>query len=189
MNTNSLISIIYQNTVGNDSSWFWTMAQFLAVAVSLVFIYRQVKLQRMGNMLTVLGAFHERWESDKLIQSRIHVCEDYGKNETSISVAEEPVLVFFEELGLHLRKNVFDKETLWEVYSYEVQHYWQILSPRISAFRTDYGDPTWYSNFEYLFNAMKKHTHSRHLQLPETKADLEKFVRGELERSSPPTKT
>jgi hypothetical protein len=141
----------------------------------------------MGNMLTLLGTFHDRWHSIDLIQARIHICEDFTKAETSIQVYEEPVLNFFEELGLYLKKGVFDKEIVWEIYSYEVQHYWQILRPRVDAFTTVDNDKTWYSNFKYLFDEMNKQSLRKNAKLPETQEALEKFVKGELVRRSPKT--
>jgi len=55
---------------GSTSEWFWTMAQFLAVVLSLWFIYRQVKLQRLGNMVASLANLKARWHSPEIAKFR-----------------------------------------------------------------------------------------------------------------------
>ena len=67
--TNSIAIQILHNVIGNDSQWFWAMAQFFAVAITLGFIWRQIHLQRMGNTLASLAQFESRWTSPEMFEA------------------------------------------------------------------------------------------------------------------------
>ncbi len=177
-------STIVKNVIGPNSSWFWAMATFLVILASLIFICRQVRYQRQANMLSTFACLDARWKANEMLKARRHVCEDYQKNEKVISQPEELVLSFFEEIGLYLRTGVFDATTVWEVYSYYVEHYWEILRPRIIEFRASSQDKTWFSQFEYL--AIKlAHQSKKHRASPaeKTNEQIKKFVTGELARA------
>jgi hypothetical protein len=63
---------------GPDSEWFWAMAQFYIIVGSLLFVARQIHLQRQANALTGLLALGQRWESEHMRAARAAVCSDDG---------------------------------------------------------------------------------------------------------------
>jgi hypothetical protein len=177
---NTLLQSISQNVFGQGSSWFWTMAEFFVILVTLLYISRQVRYQRQANMLSTFTALDRRWKSSEMREARKHACKDYGSAERTISQPEDLVLGFFEELGLYLRRKVFDLPTVWEFYSYDVEHYWPILEPRIREFRTSSKDDSWYSEFEYLNDEIVKYSKKKSCPTGKTDAEIKKFIRGEL---------
>jgi hypothetical protein len=58
--------------IGPGSEWFWTMAQFVAVVVTLVAIYRQLRAQGSSNALARLEALSSRYESRSMTLARLH---------------------------------------------------------------------------------------------------------------------
>jgi hypothetical protein len=58
--------------IGPGSEWFWTMAQFAAVVVTLVAIYRQLRAQGSSNALARLEALSSRYESRGMTLARLH---------------------------------------------------------------------------------------------------------------------
>src|ERR1043165_4608515 len=68
---------VLHNLIGNDSQWFWTMAQALVVFISLWFIGKQIRLQGLNNSLGSLEAFRGEWQSEKNEIFRGKVCEYY----------------------------------------------------------------------------------------------------------------
>jgi hypothetical protein len=173
--------VAYRNVIGPESSWFWAMATFFAILLSLIFIYRQVRHQRQANMLSTLACLDARWKSKEMLVARQHVCQDYQKNEKTISQPEDLVLSFFEEIGLYLRTGVFDISIVWEFYSYYAEHYWGILQPRITEFRASSQDKTWFSAFEYLATQLANHSKKRRAAPAEkTDEQIKKFIRGEV---------
>src|SRR3990172_10856986 len=113
-----MIGRIFGLAFGANSEWFWAMLQFFAVAVSLWFIYRQIRLQAQANMLQALEALADKWNGEFLLQCRHEACSKYPRENLKIGNADSAVLGFFEDLGLYYKKGVFDIETVWERYSY-----------------------------------------------------------------------
>jgi hypothetical protein len=166
---------------GPKSEWLWAMLQFVAVAITIIFVIRQLYHQRVSNLLSILNNFNSRWNSDKMIQSRQHICKEYKSSHLEILAPEEDVLAFFEEMGLYLKKGVLDEESIWNMYSYLIVHYWAILIQKIKKMRADESDNTYFDKFEYLLNRMNRFTQrSNSPKITPTESDISKFIYGEL---------
>lgn len=59
--------------VGPGSEWFWAMAQFVLVAVTIVGLYRQVRQQNAANALERMVQLQGEWNSPRMIYARICV--------------------------------------------------------------------------------------------------------------------
>ena len=116
------IPIDYTTLTGPGAERFWAMTEFLVVAGSLLFIARQIQLQRQANAITSLIALDSRWNSKKMHASRCAVCADQSVQSLDIDPHVGRILTFFEEMGLHLKRGLFDTWTVWEIYSYYVEH-------------------------------------------------------------------
>lgn len=170
------------NLWGPNSSWFWTMAQFFAVAASLLFIYRQVAAQAQSNMLQTLGTLSSRWESEEMKKFRKVVSERYGQNMLQIGMAEGGVLGFFEDIGIFLKRRALDAEIVWDNYSYYIEHYWPLLEPNVRRYREQTNSITWFINCERLYGQMLRYSRKKRIKVkPKTEAEMKKFVRGETE--------
>lgn len=157
------------------------MAQFLAVSVTLTFIYRQIKLHRYSNMLNMISAIDARWNSADFIKHRQDICNRYNAGNLPINREEGEVLGFFEDLGVFLKKGVFDNDVVWDKYSYYIEHYWAMYDPHIKEFRTSHNDDTWYNKFELLKNEMAKESKKNKLDnAAKTQAQITTFIGGEL---------
>ena len=139
MNTNQTTNIwhtISHNTVGNDSQWFWAMVQAVGVIFTLWFIVRQLKLQRLGNVLTSLTALSTRWESEEMVQARKNVCKAHLDDKDCGIKSTIAIAGFFEEVGLYVQKSIIDADVVWELYGEYVEHYWPILLQRMKEAQT-----------------------------------------------------
>lgn len=178
---NTAVTEILRNLHGNDSQWFWAMAQFVAVLITLMFICRQIRLQRMGNSLTTLAQFASRWSSQEMLEARTAVCRATCDNAPYSSQAAERISSFFEEIGLYVREDVFDLTIVWELYGAYVEHYWPLLRPRIADIQDR--DATAYANFEGLHKQIKKLSKKRGAPSePFSEEQLIEFAREELDR-------
>lgn len=94
--------------VGPDSEWFWAMLQFLVVAISLYFIYKQLRIQSHANMLTALFELAAKWDSDRTIEAWYQVCENHKTHPEShaINTPEERIASFFEQTALFMKKGL-----------------------------------------------------------------------------------
>ncbi len=173
---------LLSNVFGDCSTWFWTMAQALAVIITLIFIYKQVRAQRYGNMLSYSQILRGYWESAKMMGSRKEACRNYKKGDRAIGKAEGDVLSFFEELGLLVEKGAVNIEYTWESYSYFIEYYWFMFKPHIEKFRKDTQDNEWYCKFERLVGLLEKYAKSRGVRFGNKfEHEFEEFIAGELE--------
>lgn len=167
---------------GSESQWFWTMVQAVVVGITLMLIYGQVRIQRHANALVALQKLDERWGSSKMTTCRRKVCESIKAGKLDISHNEEAVLNFFEEMGLHLSKGIFEIDMVWELHSYYIENYWPLLSKKVEEFRKQDRDQSWYKNAQRLFERSRKH--SKKMKAPsadKSQADLGRFIKGELD--------
>ena len=67
---------------GPGSEWFWSMAQFLVVVVTLVGIYRQLRAQGAANALHRMEALQGLYQSDRM---------EYTKLALALDLKYEPV--------------------------------------------------------------------------------------------------
>ena len=180
--TNTVTTWLVKNMIGNDSQWFWAMAQVFAVAISLWFIWRQIHFQRMANSLSTLAQFESRWTSQEMSAARKAVCEAFRDNARFGAQSTERVACFFEELGLHVTSKVFELAMVWELYSTYIEHYWPILEPRVAEMQKK--DPSVYTSFQDLHRRIKEH--SRKKKAPAgvfSHEELLDFVKEELDKN------
>jgi hypothetical protein len=166
---------------GEGSEWFWAMAQFFAITISLGLIYRQIKIQSQANMLNTLESLADKWNSQFLLRQRHEACAAYPQENLRIENAEGDVLGFFEDLGLYYKRGVFDIEIIWERYSYFVEYYWAMYYSSIYKYRSETADNTWFRCFENLYNAIQNYSKKEcGMSAPKTEEQISKFIRGEL---------
>lgn len=182
-----MLRAISAQIFGQNSVWFWAMFQAVVVAITLYLIYRQVRIGRYSNMLDTLARLDEKWLSKVMLRARHDICDDYISPEKpegkKIKYREAMVLDFFEDIGIFLKHRVLDKETVWESYSYSIEHYWQMLQGRIIEFRVSSRDQSWYDNFQLLAESMRKVSKKRGASTQDkTDEEMKRFARGEIQR-------
>ena len=58
---------------GPGSEWFWSMAQFVLVAVTLIGIYYQLRLARSANAFEQMNSIVDGWESERMTRHSLEV--------------------------------------------------------------------------------------------------------------------
>ena len=168
-------------TIG-DSQTFWLMVQAIGVISTLVLIWRQIKLQGLGNSISSLTEIEAEWKSDKMAEARREICKCYLDGNAGGIQSAERIACFFETLGLYHQRKMFDTILIWELYSSYVENYWPMLKPRIQKMRDDDGDRSIYTQFEGFYDRMrsvsKKQGAPTDVKTPEV---LMAFAKWELE--------
>lgn len=59
--------------IGPGSEWFWSMAQLVVVAVTLVGIYHQLRLQRAANAFEQLKRLDADYDSETLVRAKLRI--------------------------------------------------------------------------------------------------------------------
>lgn len=94
----------------------------------------------------------------------------------------DPVFDFFEIVGLYLRRKTLDAELAHSMFFHWVNLYWNAGKDYIAQSRQR--SATLYSDFEYLYktiHAIEIRTAPESRDINPTKADLEAFLKQELE--------
>lgn len=61
--------------LGPGSEWFWSMAQFVVVAVTLIAIYLQVRIQLHSTTFEQARQLQDEWHSERMLRARLAVLE------------------------------------------------------------------------------------------------------------------
>jgi hypothetical protein len=166
---------------GPGAEWFWLMCQFFAVSITLLFILRQIRLQNDSHLINSFACLESRWNSIMMQQARRMTCERYGPDITSIDQPTSHVGYFFEELGIYCKRGILDKDIVWEIYSFHIEHFWIMAKNRITCFRRDRRDETFYKNFEHLYHEMLAINRKKGAPIHEkTSEDIASFIAYEL---------
>lgn len=86
--------------IGPGSEWFWTAAQFVAVVISLVAIYGQLKAQSGANFVQRMEALQARWDSPRMAYCRLELALHlrYQEPDPACYLKAMPLLDFFADL-------------------------------------------------------------------------------------------
>ncbi len=141
---------------GNNSLWFWTFMQFVTVTVTLMLIYRQVRVQTASHIVQALTAIYNRWNSEPMLRARQKVCQQWLAQKRDFDGVAEYVAEFMEELGIYLRTRAEPAREMWEAQSWYVEHYYWMFKPGIEGVRQRYKDQNLYPQFEMLLERMNE---------------------------------
>jgi len=142
---------------GPGSEWFWSMAQFAVVAVTLFAIYRQVRAQGSSNALQRLNALDDKWASDRMLRSRLSLVQAIRAGHSDIASLPMLGIVgnFYEGLGALHRDGHMPTRDVLENWNRRIQFWWAVLAPAIQELRAIDNDPLGLELFEGL-NALAR---------------------------------
>ena len=166
---------------GKDSSWLWAMLQFLAVTVTLILIYFQVRLQTSSHVVTTLTTIHTRWNSEDMLRARYSYCYAWVHGNKEFDPVAEYIAEFIEELGNYIRMKAVPTDVMWAAQSWYIEFYYYMFKQGLEEVRSKHKDPTLYQNFECLFASMAKISKRKAAPTFDKREDeLDAFARDEI---------
>jgi hypothetical protein len=144
--------------IGPGSEWLWTMAQFLALAITGLAIFRQLRAQRSASLFDQTGAWDREFEGPRMVRQKLALLlaiEDRDPAE-GLPVANDEVPDFFDRLGYLVSRGHVGVEDFWQFARPVVSFYWGVLAPYIERDRAANDDPTFYHWFELLELEMRR---------------------------------
>ena len=138
--------------IGPGSEWFWSMLQFVVVAVTLVGIYYQLRSSQSANAFTQLGGLVDEWHGERMIRKRLAVSIALRDGADPANLPDAPaeaVANYWEKVGSLSRAGHVAPSLVAEGLS-GVERWWGILAPWVQRVRTDDGNPSFYEHFEWL---------------------------------------
>ena len=145
---------------GPGSEWLWSFAQFVVVALTLVAIYRQLRLQARVGAIEQVTEFRREAYSEQMLQYGLDVMIALRDHKDPADIPEAAVLGlgdFWENFAVLARAGHRDRKLLWHSDSATVQIVWAWLAPYVRKARGDarFGVPS-YDDLEWLAGEMAR---------------------------------
>jgi hypothetical protein len=142
--------------IGPGSEWFWTALGGIALTVTFVAIYRQVRLQRGAVALEHLTSLKREWDSEAMARSALETLLEIqcGCDLTHLPVAAHDVADFWQRVGYMVRTSDVDRRLVHQYLSSEIRDWWMWLAPTVRAWRETEGPADLYGHFEWLAGLM-----------------------------------
>jgi len=141
---------------GPGSEWFWAMAQFVVVVVSLGGIYVQLRAQSAANALQKMEFFISHWDSDAMAHDRLVTAIDlkYGALESRMAPSMVAIADFWETLAELERSGHINDRDIWPL-GRSLELWWALLEPAIRTERLHHA-AGFYEGWERLVTAMRE---------------------------------
>jgi hypothetical protein len=135
---------------GPGSEWFWTMAQFVVVAITLVGIYYQFRLQRAANAFEQLNRIAAEWEAEPMLRARLEIARAVVARDEAPEGGLSLVGNYWESVASLVRGGHFNERVFAETFGGTAAMWWTAVAGTTRNLRRDREDPTIFENFEWL---------------------------------------
>jgi hypothetical protein len=143
---------------GPGSEWFWSMAQFVVVAVTLVGIYVQLRIARNANAFEQLNRLASDHDSEHMARCRLEIllARQEGVNAERVPEgAATTIMTFWENAAALVRAGHVDLTLIYEsLGSVNCRGWWAELAPSILRDRIEVGNARIGAHFEWLAGVM-----------------------------------
>ena len=136
--------------VGPGSEWFWAMAQFVVVAVTLLGIYYQFRLQRAANAFEQLNRLGEQWDSEPMLRARLAALRAIAAGREGSEASLSLIGNYWESVATLVRQGHVNERVVAETYGNNTAVWWSAFQGGIRQMREQRLDPTIFENFEWL---------------------------------------
>lgn len=142
---------------GPGSEWFWSMAQFVLVAVTLVGIYYQLRIARSANAYEQMKGITDELNSERMCRNmpEIALALRGGPNRDKLPAGPASFVAdFWEYVAGLVRAGHVDLRLCYALLGNPVRWWWAAIAPDSRRYRIESGDTTGEANFEWLAGVM-----------------------------------
>ena len=139
--------------LGPGSEWFWSMAQFVVVAVTLIGIYIQLRIARDANAFEQMDRISNEFESELMVRHRLEILialRDGTKPELLPDGAVTYLANFWEKVAGLVRAGHVDRRIVYDDLGGACRWWWAVLAPNIRRFRIETGELNSSEHHEWL---------------------------------------
>lgn len=152
--------IKHKPSMGANPDHIWiiwaTVFAGLLVIATIVMISLQIKFAKRDMFIKNLLLFEEKFDSEKMIGYRKKLAEQLINGAPHADI-KEPVLNFFESLGLAVKMKALRKEMVWSDFSfYSIRWFLAVQEYIREEQRINNDDTTIFGDFRYLVDEMQK---------------------------------
>lgn len=136
---------------GSGSEWFWSMLQFVVVAVTLIAIYVQLRQDRAANAFSQASSLRQDWHGEIMARRKLaHLLAlRDDAPEADVLILAEPIGNFWDHVAGLVRAGHLSLPLVYEHLGSPCQTTWNILEPQVGDMRATEGAGIW-DNFEWL---------------------------------------
>ena len=152
-----LVNADHLTLIGTGSEWFWSMLQFVIVAITLYAIYRQVRLQTGSAAIQQLDTVVKEWISEAFSRKSVSVMTAVRDGIPPDQIpygAASSIGDFWEGIAYLVRSGHIDRRLLHASLGGTVQWWWAILEPWTRHVRVATEQPQALEDFEWLAGLM-----------------------------------
>lgn len=153
-----LINTDAMTFIGPGSEWFWTALSGIITVVTLLAIYRQLRLQAHASAIEQLAEFRREAYSEQMLRYELDVMVALRDHKDPADVPEAAVLGigdYWENMAFLARAGHRDTKLFWRYDSASAQIVWAWLAPCVRKARAEsrFGFPS-YHDLEWLAGVM-----------------------------------
>lgn len=143
--------------VGAGSEWFWSMLQFVIVAITLVGIYVQLRQDRAANAFAQASAMRQEWEGEFLTRRRLAtmIALRDGAADADVLTFATPVANFWENVAGLVRAGHVALPLVYQYLGAACQTTWNLLEPHVRRVQATEGAAVW-GDFEWLASQFER---------------------------------
>lgn len=132
--------------LGPGSEWLWTMAQFVALSVTGIAIFRQLRAQAWANQLKLFQQFSNDFNDERMIRTKLAALIDLSRGARTLTPSIEVVGQFFDNIAEGRYHGHMHPRYAWEEYGLVAQRYWSVFEPILPDLRR--ADPNVWRSWE-----------------------------------------
>lgn len=152
----TLINTNGMSFIGPGSEWFWTALGVIIAAVTLLGIYRQLRLQLGAGAIEQMETIHREFQSEQMSRARLAVLVALrdGDDPTNLPPAANDIANFWERVGYLVRAGHVDRTLVNQYFDASIRAWWGWLAPATFVARRRDDDPALHEHFEWLAGLM-----------------------------------
>lgn len=159
MGATTLISVGGIVLAGPGSEWFWAMLQFLALAITLVVVFRQLRAARSSNEFAQVREVETEFYSARMTRVRLSLYEDLRDRQVSDGLPDAALeaLNWYDNLGYLVTAGHVSARWFYMSWGNSIQMEWWLLAPYIARERLSAPvEPDLHGSFERLAGGMRE---------------------------------
>jgi len=152
----TLINTDGMSFIGPGSEWFWTALGVIIAAVTLIGIYRQLRLQLGAGAIEQMETINKEFQSEQMSRARLAVLLALrdGADPGSLPPVANDIANFWERVGHLVKAGHVDRVLVNQYFDASIRVWWGWLARATHAVRERDADPALYENFEWLAGLM-----------------------------------
>jgi hypothetical protein len=152
----TLINTDGMTFIGPGSEWFWTAAGVLIAAVTLIGIYRQLRLQLAAGAIEQMETINQDFASERMSRARLVtlVALRDGASPADMPPGASDIANFWERVGYLVRAGHVDRTLVNQYFDASIRTWWGWLAPATYFERERDDDPALHEHFEWLAGLM-----------------------------------